>query len=102
MTTVTVLTRLPHDLVLEVGGTKVIVNGANKEIVVGSGYGVTENVDADFFNAWLEKYKDRSFVRDELIVSAKSDRDAKAKGKDLGSKNTGLEPKAGAEIGEAA
>lgn len=100
--TVTVLSRLPHDLVLEVGNTKVVINGATKEVIIGSGYGMTENVDADFFAAWLEKFKDRSFVKNELVVAAKTDREAKAKGKDLGDKKSGLEPKEKSEIGEAA
>lgn len=102
MNTVTVLNRLPHDLVLEVESTKIVINGANKETIIGSGYGVTENVDADFFAAWLNKYKDFKFVADGLVVAAKSDREAKAKGKDLAEKKSGLEPKHKSEIGEAA
>lgn len=52
----------------EQGGYKVELNGSNSSIVVG-GYGLTENVDKEAFEAWLAVHADQPYVRKELVFA---------------------------------
>jgi CTP:molybdopterin cytidylyltransferase MocA len=66
--TVTVGCKLPNGLILEQGEYKVELNGSNSSIVVG-GYGLTENVDKEAFEAWLAVHADQPYVRKELVFA---------------------------------
>jgi hypothetical protein len=59
-TFVTIGCKLPHGLIIEARDNsgeivRVTLNGANAARIVG-GYGITENVPADVWNAWLKKH----------------------------------------------
>lgn len=65
--TVTVACKLPHGIWMEVQDgnkpkTRILAKGCNTSNVIG-GFGLTENVPADFFEAWIEKNKSLKFVQ---------------------------------------
>lgn len=88
--TVTVGCKLPNGLVLEFGGKSVEVNGANSSIIIG-GYGLTEGVDAAFFEAWMEAHEAMPFVRNQLIFAQAKTADAQAEATEKASEKTGFE-----------
>lgn len=88
--TVTVGCKLPNGLIIEVGGQSVELNGANASNVIG-GHGITYNVDADFFNAWMEAHQDRDMVKNGFIFAHDKAADAKAEAVDKEDNATGLE-----------
>ncbi|QWA89611.1 hypothetical protein [Klebsiella michiganensis] len=88
--TVTVGCKLPNGLILEQGAYKVELNGSNSSLVVG-GYGLTENVDKEAFEAWLEVHADQPYVRKELVFAQAKTSSAQAKAKENASEKTGLE-----------
>lgn len=88
--TVTVGCKLPNGLIIEVGGKSVELNGANASNIIG-GHGITYNVDADFFNAWLEAHADRAMVRNGFIFAHDKAADTKAEAAEKADNATGLE-----------
>lgn len=88
--TVTVGCKLANGLVLEHGGYKVTLNGANSSAIVG-GYGLTEGVDKDAFFNWLEVHKEQPYVKRELVFAQENTRNAKAKAKENKDVKSGLE-----------
>ncbi|WP_241364100.1 hypothetical protein [Klebsiella pneumoniae] len=60
--------KLPCGLTISHKGKSIELKGARDSRIL-NGYGLTENVDEDFFNAWLEKYKNLEVVKKELIFS---------------------------------
>ena len=87
---VTVGCKLPHGLVLEVGGVEVKINGVNASLIVG-GYGLTEGVDAAFFDAWMSANKHAAVVKNELIFAQSKTSEAQAEAKDKAANKSGLE-----------
>lgn len=88
--TVTVGCKLPNGLILELNGQTVEINGSTSSRVIG-GHGITYDVDADFFNAWLEAYADRAMVRNGFIFAHDKAADTKAEAVDKEDNATGLE-----------
>lgn len=88
--TVTVSCKLPNGLVLELGGKSVEVNGANSSVIIG-GYGLTEGVDAAFFDAWMEAHEAMPFVRNQLIFAQSKTVDAQAEASEKADEKTGFE-----------
>jgi len=86
MSTITIACNLPHGIHLqryqfkdkhdgivafraaEALGDRVTLNGANHESAI-MGFGITENVDAEWFAAWLEENQDIAFVKNGSIVA---------------------------------
>ncbi len=90
---ITVACKLPQGLVLELGGKTVNVNGwRNSEAKIFSGYGITENVDKDFFDKWLKVHKNQPYVKNDLIFSQGGKDSAQAKAAELAEIKAGLEP----------
>ena len=56
MSTVTVLCKKPYGVELQVGNQKVVLNGYNSSAVA-HGYGITENVPKELWDAWVEQHK---------------------------------------------
>lgn len=83
--------KLPNGIVLEVGDKKKVVNGLNAAVIIGSDH-VTTEVDADFFNAWLEDHKDFPAIKSGALFVARTIDAIKEKAKDLKKKKTGFEP----------
>lgn len=67
------------------------LNGANTSPIAG-GYGLTPNVDAAFFAAWLKLNADSPLVKRGIIFSQEKEVNAKAQASDTRGVATGLEP----------
>lgn len=88
--TVTVGCKLPNGLILELNGQTVEVNGSTSSRVIG-GHGITYDVDAEFFDAWMEAYADRAMVRNGFIFAHDKAADTKAEAAEKENNATGLE-----------
>lgn len=89
--TVTVGCKLPNGLILELGDKRVTVKGANSSNIIG-GHGITEGVDKEFFDAWMTKNKELSFVKAELLFAHEKTANTTAQAKERKKEKTGLEP----------
>lgn len=88
--TVIVGCKLPNGLIIEVGGQSVELNGANASNIIG-GHGITYNVDADFFNAWMEAYQDRDMVKNGFIFAHEEAENTEAEAQEKTDNETKLE-----------
>lgn len=93
--TVTVGCKLPHGLWMELQvddgpKTAILARGCNTSEVVG-GFGLTPNVQKDFWDAWLEQHKNLKFVKNGQIWAYKSIEGAKAKAKEMAEIKHGME-----------
>jgi hypothetical protein len=71
-------------------GEPVTLAGANSSNVIG-GYGITENVDADMFNAWMDSHKSYTPVVQGLIFAQPTANSAKDQAKDQADVKSGFE-----------
>lgn len=97
MPTVTVACKLPHGLHLDLKGReRVTVRGTAVPFGTAAhdigGFALTPNVDADFFAAWLEAYKNLEVVKRRLIFAYPKTQDATAQALELRDERSGLEP----------
>lgn len=90
MSKVTVGCIYPNGLVLHLGKAQVTLNGSNSSTVIG-GHGLTE-VDAEFWDAWLERNKGLSFVRNGKVFAHEKAKNTKAEAKEKAKEKSGLEP----------
>lgn len=97
--TVTVGCKISNGLLLELNGKKVHIKGANASDLVG-GHGITEGVDGDFMEAWLEKNKDLSFVKGGFLFLHEKAASVVAEAKEKAAEKTGMEPLAPLEAGK--
>lgn len=88
---VTVGCKLPHGVLAQVDDVSVTFNGANSTLIIG-GHGITEQVDAEFWQAWLAQSKDLAFVREGLVFADGKADNTKAQAKEKLGTKTGLEP----------
>ncbi|EGT5722946.1 hypothetical protein FZI38_01155 [Cronobacter sakazakii] len=88
--TIVVGCKLPNGLVVEQEGYTVTLNGANSSNVVG-GYGLTEGVDKDAFEKWLEVHKNQPYVKNELVFAQAKANSAQSKATENASIKSGLE-----------
>ena len=88
--TVTVGCKLPNGLIIEVGGQSVELNGANASNIIG-GHGITYDVDADLFNAWMKAHADRAMVRNGFIFAHEDAKNTKAEAREKTDNETKLE-----------
>lgn len=89
--TVTIGCKLPNGLLLEVDNKSVLIDGANSSQVVG-GHGITYNVDADLWQAWLKQNADRDVVKNGFVFAHGKAANAKAEAKEKTDTKTGQEP----------
>lgn len=68
--TVKVGCKLPNGIIIFLGDTEVTLKGTNASQVIG-GHGITENVDEDFFNAWLAANAEFPPVKNGYIFAHK-------------------------------
>jgi hypothetical protein len=66
--TVIVGCKLPCGLVISHGGKSVELKGSRDARII-NGFGLTSNVDAEFFNAWKKAHRDLAVVKNELIFA---------------------------------
>lgn len=88
--TVTVGCKLPNGFILELNGQTVEINGSTSSRVIG-GHGITYDVDAEFFDAWMEAHADRAMVRNGFIFAHGKADDTKAEAAEKADNATGLE-----------
>lgn len=88
--TVTVGCKLPNGLILELNGQAVEINGSTSSRVIG-GHGITYDVDAEFFDAWMEAHADRAMVLNGFIFAHDKAADTKAEAAEKENNATGLE-----------
>jgi hypothetical protein len=95
MATVSVGCKLPHGLHLDVGDVRVTLAGTNAAQVIG-GYGITENVDKDFFDKWMSLNRESAAVKGGFIFAHDKAEHVKGKAaerKDVRNGFEGLDPK---------
>ena len=87
--------RLPNGLTLHHPITKeaVTLAGLHSSKIIGATH-VTTEVDADFWEAWKEKFKDYAPLKSGAIFEARNETDATSKAKELRKEKTGFEPMA--------
>lgn len=90
MSTVTVLCKKPHAVEIQVGNRKVTLNGYNSSAVA-HGYGITENVPKDLWEAWVTENKGHKLYTSGCIAAQENTRNAKAQAKDTAELKTGTE-----------
>ncbi|ELY6374873.1 hypothetical protein SNQ68_002487 [Cronobacter sakazakii] len=88
--TIVVGCKLPNGLVVEQDGYTVTLNGSNSSNVVG-GYGLTEGVDKNAFEKWLEVHKNQPYVKNELVFAQAKANSAQSKATENASVKSGLE-----------
>ena len=88
--TIVVGCKLPNGLVVEQEGYTVTLKGANSSNVVG-GYGLTEGVDKDAFEKWMEVHKNQPYVKNELVFAQAKANSAQSKANENASVKSGLE-----------
>lgn len=69
-------------------GEPVRINGYSREFMapragLASGFALTRNVDADYWEEWLNQNRDADYVRNGLIFAQVQTADTKAKAKEL-------------------
>ncbi|ELY5940591.1 hypothetical protein [Cronobacter malonaticus] len=88
--TIVVGCKLPNGLVVEQDGYTVTLSGSNSSNVVG-GYGLTEGVDKDAFEKWMEVHKNQPYVKNELVFAQAKANSAQSKANENASVKSGLE-----------
>jgi hypothetical protein len=92
---VTVCCKLPHGLWMELAApgkpiTRILARGCNSTNIVG-GYGITENVPKEFWDAWFEDHQGLKFVKNEQIWAYNTVRGAKSKALEMAEIKHGME-----------
>ncbi len=90
MPQITVGCKLPNGLHLDHGGKRVTLKGSNASVVIG-GHGITEGVDKDFFDAWMEAHKDFQAVKQGLIFAHGKKANVEAEAKEKATNPSGFE-----------
>lgn len=91
--TVTICCKLPNGITLDTPlapGKTVTLKGANRETIIGAGYGTTD-VDADFWEVWKSTHTTFQPLTSGAIFEAKSRDDAAAIAREQTERKTGLE-----------
>ena len=91
---ITVGCKLPNGIILQHPmdpAIKAVLNGKNRETIIGSGYGLTD-VDADLWEAWIDKYKTFQPFTSGAIFAAKTIDSVRSIAKEYKERKTGLEP----------
>jgi len=60
-------------------------------IITHGGYALTSGVDASFWDAWLEQFKDSPLVKNHLIYAFAREDSAAAKGREMAEIKSGME-----------
>lgn len=89
MANITVGCKLPHGLVITVGGKSVTLAGANSSHIIG-GYGMTQ-VDKDLFEAWKKEFASYAPLKNGLIFEQASRSSAESEAKERSDIRSGFE-----------
>lgn len=99
-TKVTVGCKLPNGFIMQVGQTTHIIKGFNSSNV-SSGVGITSDVPADLWKAWLAENKDRALVKNGHVFAYANRKDVEKEAgekKDNPSGTEGLTPPPNNEV----
>ncbi len=88
--TVTIGCKLPCGLVMTFGGKNVELRGSRDSRIL-NGYGLTENVDAEFWEAWKKAHAKLPYVKNELVFAYADTRSAQDMAQERQNERTGLE-----------
>ncbi|MDN8598625.1 hypothetical protein Q0A17_04205 [Citrobacter sp. S2-9] len=89
-TTVTIGCKLPCGLVMTLGGKSVELKGSRDSRIL-NGYGLTSNVDAEFWEAWRKAHAKLPYVKNELVFAYADRRSAEDMAAERQKERTGLE-----------
>lgn len=98
--TVVIGCKLPNGFVMQVGEIARVIKGYNSSVVIG-GHGITEDVPADLWAAWLKENKDRDLVKNGFVFAHTDSRNTKSEAKEKArtkSKTEPLNPPSGDEL----
>ena len=90
MATVTVASKLPFNLRAVLGDKALELNGFNSDFTI-AGFGITENVDEEFFNAWAKANASLAFLKKGLVFSQNKKVNAEAEAKEKTQVKSGFE-----------
>ena len=107
MASVIVCCKTNAGFVMEVDGVSKTIHGYNSQdnllrVVNGYEVGVTYDVDEGLFDKWVSIHKDHPLVSGGFVWKDKSEKEIKAKAKDLKEVKTGMEQKTKAELDKVA
>lgn len=88
--TVTIGCKLPCGLVMTFGGKSVELRGSRASRIL-NGYGLTENVDEEFWEAWKKAHAKLPYVKNELVFAYADTRSAQDMAQERQNERTGLE-----------
>ena len=95
MSTVTVSCKTPNGILMQVGNKEFKINGWNNNdsLIITSleKVGITHDVPADLWKAWLEQHKDHPLHKNGLIFANASTSTVKAESKERKGTVSGLE-----------
>lgn len=95
MTTVTVSLKHPNGILMKVGNREIKINGWNSDnslfISPTEKVGVTPDVPADLWKAWLESHKNHPLHKNGLIFANTSESKVKAEAKERTGVKSGME-----------
>ena len=90
MANITIGSRLPYGLILEVGEKKVTLQGLNKSMIIGATH-MTNEVDDQFWAAWSEVNAEFPAFKNGSIFAIEDKRAEKSIIRDVLERVTGLE-----------
>ena len=90
MSNITIGSRLPYGLIIEVADKKVTLQGLNKSLIIGATH-MTNEVDEGFWNAWKEANAEFPAFVNGSIFAIEDKRAEKSIIRDVLERVTGLE-----------
>jgi hypothetical protein len=88
--TLSVGCKLPHGINMDIEGKRVTLAGTNSSLVIG-GHGITENVDKEFFDKWMDMHKESPMVKDGYIFANEKTNNVKAEATEKAKRKNGFE-----------
>jgi hypothetical protein len=89
--TVVIGCKLPNGFFMQVGEASHVIKGYNSSSVIG-GHGITEDVPADLWGAWLKENKDRDLVKNGFVFAHSNKNAVKAEASEKTKAKSGTEP----------
>lgn len=90
---------MPNGFIMQVGDEKFTIKGFNHSAVIG-GHGITEDVPADLWLAWLRVNKDRDMVKNGFVFAHGQAKETKAEATEKKNTKSKTEPLKQGDHGE--
>jgi hypothetical protein len=91
MSTVTIGCKLPNGIHMQMGETRVRINGWNNNEIAGLSHGITRDVPESLWDAWRKEHAESKLVTNGFIFAEESEKRAKDKAKDHKDNKSGHE-----------